>query len=424
MKKTFRLLTVLSFILFVASPVMATNGDNLIAVGPNARAMGGVGIAYPTDAIGAVFSNPAAMCFAPYCPSSEFNFAGTLFMPDVEAKITGSKGTVQANSESKVFAIPAIGFSVPMGGDVSPWRFGLSAYGVTGLGVDYRGTSIDNSQYYNVGGQPYPLVSGEYTQLQIMKFAPTIAYQPSAKLSVGLAFHIDYSSLDLRSGSSFNYGYGVQPGIIYQPVDNLSLGLTYTSPQSVDHENVRDFDQDGTLDTLTLESPQQAGFGVAYKMFDSKLLVEADVKWINWSDADGYKDFDWKDQWVYAIGVQVEPISGLFLRVGYNYGENPVNEHNGWDGSIGGGTNTVQGKTMGSYYYETFRLIGFPAIVQHHLTIGIGYQFSERLILNIGYMHAFEETMTERGTDPEGNPVTMESTLSEESIDFGLTWRF
>ena len=33
------------------------------------------------------------------------------------------------------------------------------------------------------------------------------------------------------------------------------------------------------------------------------LLVETDVKWLNWANAAGYKDFDWNNQWVYAIGV-------------------------------------------------------------------------------------------------------------------------
>ena len=70
-----------------ASLALATNGDNLIGVGPVSRAMGGVGIAAPQDAISAVFSNPAAMCFGPYCPASEFNFAGTLFTPKVDAKV-------------------------------------------------------------------------------------------------------------------------------------------------------------------------------------------------------------------------------------------------------------------------------------------------------------------------------------------------
>ncbi|MBC7360027.1 MAG: hypothetical protein H5U10_15960 [Desulfacinum sp.] len=81
------------FLLFLlgalaAPPAQATNGDNLIAVGPVSRAMGGVGVAAPQDAISAVFVNPAAMCFGPYCPASEVNFGGTLFMPKVDTKIS------------------------------------------------------------------------------------------------------------------------------------------------------------------------------------------------------------------------------------------------------------------------------------------------------------------------------------------------
>lgn len=91
--------------------------------------MGGVGIAAPQDAIGAVFSNPAAMCFGPFCPTSEIDFAGTLFAPDVSAKITGAlgQGPIKADSNDEVYAIPAIGLSVPITDGLSPpdWRFGL-----------------------------------------------------------------------------------------------------------------------------------------------------------------------------------------------------------------------------------------------------------------------------------------------------------
>ena len=49
---------------------LATNGDNMIAIGPKSRAMGGLSIAYPQDAITAVFGNPAALCFTKFCPST------------------------------------------------------------------------------------------------------------------------------------------------------------------------------------------------------------------------------------------------------------------------------------------------------------------------------------------------------------------
>ena len=73
--------------------------------------------------------------------------------------------------------------------------------------------------------------------------------------------------------------------------------------------------------------------------------------------------------------------------------------------------------------FERLRIIGFPAVVESHLTLGFGYQFSPAFSLDLGYVHAFEETITERGTFM-GQPVTFESDLSEDSLDFGLTWRF
>jgi long-chain fatty acid transport protein len=372
------------------------------------------------------------MCFAPYCLVSEFNFSGTLFTPDVEGEIRQVSGTTRAKSDKKTYAIPAIGISVPITKSPQLWRFGLAAYGVSGLGVDYRDTDLDNPIGYDLGpGGTAPLIAGEFTTLQIMKFAPAVAYQPRDNLSLGLALHIDYATLDLRDGTSFNYAYGLQLGLIYALNDNVSLGLTYVTPQSVSHERVNDFDGDGTLDTLKLEAPQQVGAGAAYQIAGARnILVEANVKWINWSDADGYSDFDWDDQWVYAVGVQIEPLPKLFLRAGYNYGDNPVKENNGFDGSFDPGTGfpnstkSVQGKTLSTYYYETFRIIGFPAIIKHHLTLGIGYEFSRTFAVHLGYMHGFEETISERGTDLFGQPVKLVSKLREDSIDFGLTWRF
>jgi len=404
--------------LALAPAAMATNGTNLIAIGPISRAMGGTGIAAPQDAISAVFSNPAAMCFGPYCPSTEVNFAGTLFMPKIDAKITNSAGVTKADSEDNVYAIPAIGLSVPLSDSPQNWRFGLAAYGVSGLGVDYKGTSVDRA---TVPGTGFPLVSGEYTELQIMKFAPSVAFQVLPNLSLGLALHIDYETLDLRDGGSTSYAFGLQPGIIWKPIDDLSLGLTYISPQKATFDRVTDFDQDGIGDDLDLEAPQQLGFGAAYHFTGIELLLEADTKWINWSNAKGYDDFDWEDQWVFAIGAQWQPIHGLFLRAGYNYGKSPVKEHNNW---TGGNPTNVQGKTIPTYYYETFRTIGFPAVVEHHVTLGVGYQITPTVELNVGYMYAFENNITERGTDLTGQPVEIESNLKEHAVDFGFTWRF
>ncbi len=422
MKRIIILLLASVLVLGLAGAAGATNGDNLIGIGPIARAMGGVGIAAPQDAISAVFANPAGMCFGPYCPGSEINFDGTLFMPAPTARITVNTpmgaATSRADSDDKVYAIPAFGLSWP----INPkWRFGLAAYGVSGLGVDYRDTGLfigDPTAQPNIN-----------TQLQIMKFSPNIAYLVNDNLSVGLGVHIDYSSLDLGSGTSFNYGIGAQLGAIYKVGDMLSFGITYKTMQSVDHENVANFDASlgsTTFDDLELASPQEVGIGVAVEPLPGKLLIEVNGKWVNWSDADGYEDFDWDDQFVIAVGAQYKPTEKLALRIGYNYGENPVQTHDNFDGTT---LTNIQGVNVNTFEYEFLRIIGFPAVVEHHLTAGLGYEFSDAFAINVAYVHAFKETITESGTvfNPVAMmafPVTLESELDEDSIEFGMTWRF
>jgi len=420
MRKLFAVLGVFCLVLGISAAADATNGTNLIGIGPITRSMGGVGIAAPQDAIGAVFANPAAMCFGAYCPGSEFNFAGTLFQPTVKAQVNAGGVSASAKSDEKVYAIPAIGLSVPIPQAPQTLRFGLAAYGVSGLGVDYRDSKLDQP-VAAFGGAP--LAAGTDTQLQTMKFAPAIAYQPTDRLSLGLALQIDYSNLDLGSGSSFNYGWGYQLGVIYKLTDAVSLGGTYISPQKVKYENVLPIPPTGSSSAnLELESPQQVGFGVAVTLFD-KLLIAGDVKWVNWSNAQGYDDFGWDDQWVYALGAQYEVIPKLFLRAGFNYGDNPVKKHRNFNGAFGSNT-TVQGTTLPTYYYETFRIIGFPAIVETHLTAGIGYEFSPKFAIHMGYMHAFENKIKETGTGLDSNPASLQSKLYEDSLELGLTWRF
>jgi len=420
MRNVFKCIIVFAALILTTAPAMATNGDNLIGVGPISRSMGGVGIAAPQDSISAVFSNPAAMCFGAFCPSSHVDFAGTLFMPDVKAEVSGPNvgGTNKANSEDEVYAIPAFGVSMPIGEAINPpnWRFGLAAYGVSGLGVDYRNSDLDRP---NAGFGGNPLIAGTYTQLQSMRFAPAIGYQPNAKLSFGLAGIVEYSNLDLGEGSDWDYGFGLQGGIIFKPLDSLNLGLNVITPRKLEFRDVADFDFDSNLDNLDLEAPLQIGGGLAYTF--NKLLIETDVNWINWGNADGYKDFDWDNQWVFGVGAQFEPISKLFLRAGYNYGKTPVKDNDGFNGTA---PTSVQGKTLPTYYYETFRLIGFPALAEHHLTVGIGYEFTENFSANLGYMHAFKNSLSENGTDAAGQPVKIKSELTENAVDFGLTWRF
>jgi len=211
-------------------------------------------------------------------------------------------------------------------------------------------------------------------------------------------------------------------------MDKVSVGLTYTTPQDVTHSDVLR-GADNQLHSLSLSSPHNVGVGVSYDAIPNKLLFEVDFKYLNWANADGYRHFGWTDQYVVGVGAQYKPIKKLALRLGYNYGNNPVKPHQNF---VGGNPlnpaappmTSIQGTTIPVYYFETFRTIGFPAIVEHHLTGGIGYDITERFAVNVGFMYAFENSITARGTNLALQPTSINSKLSEAGVDMGLSWRF
>ena len=377
----------------------ATNGDNLIGVGPTSRAMGGTGIAAPQDAISAIFSNPAALS---QLQGSQFNFAGTFFAPTVKAKVNSSfTGPWSAKSQDEGYAIPAIGLSTPVNEKMT---FGIAAYGVSGMGVDYRNEDPKNTN----------------TKVSVMKFVPALAYKHGA-FSYGAGLDIDYQAADFGAGLSHNYAFGARLGAGYE-YGAWNFGLTYVTPQNVEHKRIYNFDaapfgSSTSYDDLKLENPAQYGAGLAYKGLD-KWLLSADVKYVDWANADGYKDFDWESQTVFGLGVQNKTTDKLTLRAGWNYGKSPVKEHEGFNA---GGATSIQGTPMSEFGYEYFRVIGFPGVTEHHITLGAGYEFSPKFALNLGYKKALAKTIKE--TDSSGT-ITLESELSEDAYDIGLTFKF
>lgn len=406
MRKPFMLVTILLISLMLVPAVMATNGTNLIGIGPISRAMGGGGVAAPQDAISAVFANPAAACFGPYCNGSTIDFAGTWFDPNVNESFVNNAGApppVPASGTGKSalnpFVVPAIAASTPINPKL---RFGIGMYGQSGMGTDYKGTNMGTL----------------YTQLQVMKFAPNLAWLVTPNFSVGSSLEIVWQNLDLGAGAAHDFALGLQLGALYH-LGKFNFGASYTTPESIKHTKVADFDQNGTFDNLKLENPHTFKLGVSYEPSTS-WLFEVYGRWYNWSDADGYKDFGWDDQLVYGIGAQWRPAEKWAIRVGYNYGENPVKLNNGFNAAPGATTN-VQGVAVPNLSYEILRIVGFPAIVEHHFTGGVGYNITQDWILNLSFMYSPEETVTEASA---GNAFILESDLEQWSSTFGLTWNF
>jgi len=397
-------------ILAVAGSAMATNGDNMIGVTPASQAMGGIGVGMPIGSVDSIFRNPAWM-------NSEkgftVSFGGILFMPDVKGRYNGqnSGDTGYVSSRANFFTVPEIGITNRINDQVV---VGIAAYGVSGMGVDYRNKD--------------PLLSNMHTTLQFMRIIPAVSYQVNPNLSVGVGLDLAYGSLDMGAtmpfgnasgGQSSSYGIGARLGIGYK-IGDLTLGFNYQSPVSLKYKHVFDSDGDGSYEDLKLQQPQEVAAGIGYRVLPN-LKVGLDLRWINWSDADGYKQFKWKDQTVVAVGGEYQVTPALKLRAGYNYGKSPIRSYSGLD--VTNRTNNIPNFTgsFTDFDVQWFNLIGFPAITEHHISFGGSYQFTKNFAVDLAYVHAFEKKVESTGTG--GTPL-VGAKNSQNEIGIALRWSF
>jgi long-chain fatty acid transport protein len=410
MKKTNKALVFISIIaaVFISTSAFATNGMRLIGFGPIQDSMGGASVGIPLDAA-AVLTNPAGMSIL----SGRIDFGASYFRPTVEYKATETAGLggMAIGSNGKTFTsdregspIPAFGLIVPINNDL---KFGIGAYGLSGMGVDYA-----NNLY---GGTTY-------TSFSMMRFAPGLSYRINDKVSVGGTLNVMYAAMEFNTAAGFgqqphmsgeSFGFGATLGVLIRPIDILQIGLAYET---------KSYFQDFTFNTakgvdkLEFNQPQTATIGLGIKPIP-ELLIGLDVQWIQWSQTHGKNlpsysqnssgampwNLDWEDQLVYKIGVQYTVNPVIALRVGYNYGKMPLNSD------------------------RAFENIAFPAIAEQHFTAGIGINLTKQFCLNIGGMYSPSVTLTgaNGGFPPAGQAISSyETSMSQYSIDMGISYVF
>ncbi len=424
-----------------ATLTFATNGDNLIGLTPASRGMGGIGVGMPVGPVDSIFRNPAWMSVM----ENKFTvqFGGILFMPKVKTRIkndTFSSDTGWQKSKADTFVVPEIGIVHRLSDRLV---FGIGAFGVSGMGVDYRNNEnlvaaqdLSGTQLVNM-----------HTTFQFMRIIPAIAFQVNEMITVSGALHGAWGSLDMGAfmcseaddttscwnaggGQSQALGIGVQLGASLNFGDFLYAGITYQSPVSMKYKRVFDSDGDGRFEDLKLQQPQEVAFGIGAAPLDG-LKVGLDIRWINWKDADGYGDFQWDDQWVYAIGAEYRPIEKLALRIGYNFGESPIDGKSNLSGMPPSNPNIPNlNQPFSDFNIAWFNLVGFPAITEQHITLGAGYEFTKTFAVDISYVRAFNKTVESSGTYYDagacssGCSTTVGAKNAQDSISVGLNWRF
>jgi long-chain fatty acid transport protein len=203
-------------------------------------------------------------------------------------------------------------------------------------------------------------------------------------------------------------GYGATIGVLVKPSDMIQIGLAYETKSYF-----QDFSFNTTAgeDKIEFNQPQMATLGLGIKPIKD-LLIGFDVQWIRWSETNGSNlpkytanassaipwNMDWSDQFVYKVGVQyaVNPI--VVLRAGYNYGKMPLNSD------------------------RAFENIAFPAVSEHHITAGLGLNFTKQFTLNIGGMYSPTAKLT--GSNSAQGVSSYETEMSQYSVDMGVAYTF
>ena len=394
-------------VLSTTALTFATNGVNLIGFSPASRAMGGLSVGTPVNPVESIIRNPASM--GNFEGKFFTEFGGTLFLPSVKSRADVPGGPSETSKADR-FLIPEFGIVHNI---TESLTFGLGAFGVSGLGVDYREPPNSSTPF---AGMSY---------FQLMKLVPAISYRVNEMISIGAGLHTSIGLLDLGKGSSQSLGFGVQVGAFLNMGDFIFGGISYQSPVAMTYKRVFDSDSDGNNEDLKLTQPQEAALGIGASPLDG-LTVGLDLRWINWKGAQGYKDFKWNDQIVFAVGLEYMPTESISLRLGYNQGDSPIKSVSGACTNPSTCPNKIPdlNATFPDYSVYAMNLIYFPAIAKQHITVGVGFQPSERVGIDLSYVRALdsEVKLTPDSISPTTAPLATK--MSQNSLSFAVNWKF
>lgn len=404
---------VLPAVLVWPSAAAGTNGNELIGVSTRARARGGADVAVGDSALSQI-DNPATLVLSDD-RLFRLDLAGQLLTAD-----THWRGLIDSADSEVRF---------------SPLGSGAVAAAVSdrlSLGAALRAESTLGSRYH-IRHLLIPFMKRRVeSDMKDVTFFLSAGYRLTDKLSVGAgvraaAINLEFSSVlgpaDVEFGRGYAYGGGFQLGLHYQVRKDLAFGLAYRSPGWFGDLSGGDAAASllgllpvdlgrGRIEDLRL--PAKITAGVAWDATDRLKLV-GEVRWINYASSsldsapvatDGLLDLrlrlplGYRDQWVFAVGAELELSERWTLGLGYNYGANPVPVSNLFP--------------MGSI------------IAEHHLTAGLRYE-RDNWWVGGGYIFGFANTLDGAGHSriPLGidySYSSIEQTQHSLFIGFGFRW--
>ncbi len=132
------------------------------------------------------------------------------------------------------------------------------------------------------------------------------------------------------------------------------------------------------------------------------------MKWVDWNGIEALQEgpargrFGWDDSFVILIGVQHRYNDKLTLRAGWTYGNSPIPEQNTFGNSL------------------------FPAITEHHFSVGASYKLNDLWEITGSAFHALEADQTDNGQGDGKSQVGKNVRISmwQVGAQVGITRKF
>jgi long-chain fatty acid transport protein len=392
----------------VSGAAQATNGMNLEGYGPLGMSMGGASMAYDSG-LAAMMNNPATLALGPQ--GSHMALALHHLGPDV--KVLG-----MADSSGDSYFMPAMGWARKQG-DLT---YGVGMFAQGGMGTEYgrasmfsMGTGQEVRSELGVGRVIFPLAYEVTPDLAVgasldfvwaMLDLGMVATQAQVlgmsgvNIGAGNVAHIAFSDSNDFTGKAKGTGWAGKLGLTYKLSPVLTFGAAYHSKTDLGDLETSDTGATmtifnglgaqlgaptvGKMRVIDFQWPETYAAGLAWQV-TPKWMIAGDIRRLKWSDA--MQNFrmsfsgmamtmpqQWRDQDVYALGVQYRTNDRLGLRVGYNYGRNPV---------------------PSDYLHPLF-----PAIVERHYTAGFDYRLNDSGCIAFAVSYAPKVTDTNTLTAP------------------------
>lgn len=352
----------------------ATNGMLMEGYGPIATGMGGASMAYD-NGTAALMNNPATLGLM--ADGSRLDLAVGHLAPSVTFDM-GPGGSYKSKADS--FFMPAFGWVKKDG----PMAYGVGVFAQGGMGVQFNDTPLGDL----------------YSQVSVGRIIVPFAYNVDEQLSVGATIDYVWANMDLQYGTNFKFqdesnytgeakgsGIAAKLGVLYKVNEQLKVGAAYHTKGNIGDLTGAGTVMDGMADAdftfKGFDMPAILAVGLSFQANDS-LMLAADFKQIKWSDTmttpvlemdvegmgvmDSGDDFqqDWDDQTVISLGAAYKFNDQLTGRIGANIASNPIPDD-----------------------YLNFL---FPATVENHYTLGVGYTIDKAQSIDFSLSHAPETT--------------------------------